>query len=280
MAGDYRKRLDRVMDHITAHLAADLSLDALADVAALSRFHFHRVFTAMQGETVTEAVRRLRMNHAAQLIVTSSEDLSAIARACGYPNRDSFERQFRMTFDMTPTQMRRSGQLPAMLIPARKGRLPMYTVRIETTEPMHLAALHHRGAYVQIAETCGQLLARVTAAGFWPQIAGPCVCVYHDDPSVTPVNDLRSEAGLRIAPGTVLPDGLHATTIPGGRVARLTVTGPYTQLPAAWAWLYGPWLAESGEEPADLPGYEVYPNGPQDTPPEGLITYICLPLKG
>lgn len=280
MTEGYRKRLERVMDHITAHLAADLSLDALADVAALSRFHFHRVFTAMQGETVTEAVRRLRMNLAAQRIVTSRDDLAAIAKTCGYPNRDSFERQFRMTFDMTPTQMRRSGQLPAMLIPARKGRLPMYSVRIETTQPMHLAALHHRGAYVQIGETCGQLLARVTSAGFWPQIIGPCVCVYRDDPAVVPVSDLRSEAGLRVAPDTALPEGLHATIIPGGRVARLTLTGPYSQLPAAWAWFYGPWLAESGEEPDDHPSFEIYPNGPQDTPPEGLITYLCLPLKG
>jgi AraC family transcriptional regulator len=53
-----------VIDHIHANPAGDLSLDALADVAALSRFHFHRVFHAMTGETAADAVRRVRMHRA------------------------------------------------------------------------------------------------------------------------------------------------------------------------------------------------------------------------
>ena len=49
--GPYEARLLRVIDDIHANPAGDLSLDALADVAALSRFRFHRVFRAMTGET-------------------------------------------------------------------------------------------------------------------------------------------------------------------------------------------------------------------------------------
>lgn len=60
MANDYERRLMRVLDYIHDNPAGDLSLDALADVAALSRFHFHRVFRAMTGQTVAQAVRRLR----------------------------------------------------------------------------------------------------------------------------------------------------------------------------------------------------------------------------
>nr|MCU0854535.1 AraC family transcriptional regulator [Paracoccaceae bacterium] len=47
----YEDRLLRVLDHIAENPAGDLSLDALADVAAMSRFHWHRVFHAMTGET-------------------------------------------------------------------------------------------------------------------------------------------------------------------------------------------------------------------------------------
>ncbi len=39
MPSDYENRMLRVLEHIHANPAGDLSLDALADVAAMSRFH-------------------------------------------------------------------------------------------------------------------------------------------------------------------------------------------------------------------------------------------------
>ena len=47
-------RMIRVLDHIHDNPAGDLSLDALADVAAMSRFHWHRVFRAITGETAAQ----------------------------------------------------------------------------------------------------------------------------------------------------------------------------------------------------------------------------------
>ncbi|MEO5619329.1 MAG: AraC family transcriptional regulator, partial [Cypionkella sp.] len=47
MTQSYETRLLRVLDYIHDNPAGDLTLDALAEVAALSRFHFHRVFHAM-----------------------------------------------------------------------------------------------------------------------------------------------------------------------------------------------------------------------------------------
>lgn len=279
MTGSYRRRIERVMDHITANLAADHSLDSLADVAALSRFHFHRVFVAMQGETVAEAVRRLRMNHAAHLVVTTAQPMARVAARCGYPDPDSFTRQFRASFGLSPTQMRRGGQLPAMRLPARKGKLPMYDVTIEQVAPLRLAALDHHGAYTEIGATCARLMDLVTRAGLWPHVTGPMACTFLDDPSVVPVSQLRSSAGVMIGAATHPPEGQRLLDLPGGRAARLTVTGPYTQLAAAWAWLYGRWLPESGEDPADSPTYELYPNGPQDTPQDRLLTHVYLRLK-
>ncbi len=40
----YQARLARVLDHMRVNYAQALDLDDLADIAALSRFHFHRVF--------------------------------------------------------------------------------------------------------------------------------------------------------------------------------------------------------------------------------------------
>lgn len=56
MPNSYEKRLIRVLEYIHANPAGDLSLDALADVAAMSRFHWHRVFPV---EIITAPPRRL-----------------------------------------------------------------------------------------------------------------------------------------------------------------------------------------------------------------------------
>src|SRR5437868_886110 len=58
-------RMEQVLDHIETHLADDLSLERLADRAAISPFHFHRLFLAWTGETLKEFVRRRRLESAA-----------------------------------------------------------------------------------------------------------------------------------------------------------------------------------------------------------------------
>ena len=59
----------------------------------------------------------------------------------------------------------------------------------------------------------------------------------------------------------------------------LTYKGPYASIKVAYDYLFGRWLAETGREPDDAPCYEHYLNGPDDTPPDELLTEICLALK-
>lgn len=49
---DYADRMNKVLGYIDAHLDAPLNLEALAEVAHFSPFHFHRLFVAWFGETV------------------------------------------------------------------------------------------------------------------------------------------------------------------------------------------------------------------------------------
>lgn len=48
---DYIQRINKVVAYINDHLDESLDLKTLAEVAALSEFHFHRVFKALKGVT-------------------------------------------------------------------------------------------------------------------------------------------------------------------------------------------------------------------------------------
>ena len=57
-------RMQRVLDHIDRHLDEDLDLDTLSSVAAYSKHHFHRQFTAIFGLSVHRYIQLARMKRA------------------------------------------------------------------------------------------------------------------------------------------------------------------------------------------------------------------------
>ncbi|HEY0800300.1 MAG TPA: AraC family transcriptional regulator, partial [Steroidobacteraceae bacterium] len=61
---NYHARMQRVLDHIDRHLDDDLDLDALSSVAAYSKYHFHRQFTATFGLSVHRYIQLARMKRA------------------------------------------------------------------------------------------------------------------------------------------------------------------------------------------------------------------------
>lgn len=278
MAHPYEKRLMRVLDYIHANPAGDLSLDALAEVAAMSRFHWHRVFHAMTGETAAQTVRRMRMHRAAVFLVSGSDPLGKIAKDVGYPSLASFSRIFAETYGTTPAAFRRLGDLRPFLPTLRTGVLLMYPVTIRTEPARRLAAIPHRGPYPEIGRAFEKLWATLVARGLASE-SGWMVGVYYDDPSATKPADLRSHAGVEIADTLAIEVPLESVVLAAGRHAVLTFTGPYAGLPAAYDQLYSVWLPTSGEEPANSPPFEIYLNSPMDTPQAELVTEICMRLQ-
>lgn len=276
MANDYERRLMRVWDHIHDHPEGDLSLDALSDVAALSRFHFHRVFHAMTGQTVAGAVRRLRLYRASVALVGGTAPLTQVARDVGYDNLNSFARAFAEAYGMTPAAFRARGELRPPTPTFRTGAPLMNAVEIRNEPARRLGAMPHKGPYNEISRAYDKLGAILGARGLWPQ-AGAMVAVYYDDPSATPAPDLRSHAGVTFGPDVALDAPLEVVTLPAGPHAVLTYRGPYSGLAAAYDQLYA-WLPTSGRQPADSPVFEIYLNTPMDTAPEDLLTEICVPL--
>jgi len=63
------------------------------------------------------------------------------------------------------------------------------------------------------------------------------------------------------------------------KYAALLVKGSYMLLHPAYRSLFGMWFPQSGHEPFNDPGFEIYWNSPKTTPESELLTEICIPLK-
>ncbi len=278
MSSPYEARLRRVLDYIHDNPAGDLSLDNLADIAAMSRFHWHRVFHGMTGETCAAAVRRIRVHRAACWLIQTDQSIAKIAKKAGFESVQSLGRAFKSAYGMAPGAFRSRGDLMSpQTIHLRKDE-KLFNVIIKKAVPKRLAALSHTGSYLEIGRVFEAANAIFTTRNLWPGARGMSG-IYYDDPNAVPEADLRSHGGIVLADGVPLPDGFEEVSTHGGKTAVLTFRGPYAGLKGAYDYLFGVWLPSSGQEAAEAPVYENYLNAPADTAPDDLLTEICLPLK-
>ncbi len=149
-------------------------------------------------------------------------------------------------------------------------------VRIEKIPAIRVARIRHIGPYQEIGPCFMRLFQWAAAVHASP---GRCISLSHDDPAVIPAENLRSDACLELDTDAVPPTEIELDILPAGRFAVYTHLGSYEGIPDAYQTLYRNWLPMHDEEMDHAPCREVYLNSPQDTPPEALLTELCLPLR-
>ena len=102
-----RDVLREVQHFITAHPDADLSVQALADRAALSPRQFARAFGAQVGQTPGRYVDAARLEEARRRLEDGTDGVEQIARACGYGTAESMRRAFVRALAVSPAEYRR-----------------------------------------------------------------------------------------------------------------------------------------------------------------------------
>ncbi len=284
---DYRERIVRTLVHIQEHLDDPLSLEDVADVAAFSRFHFHRIFRGLVGESLKEYVRRLRLERAARNLKQGEASVTELALDAGFETHESFTRAFGEMFGVSPSQFRAAHQAaPESASGTHFGDVSGYhspeygdvpPVEVKELPGMRLLFLRHVGPYSQVGPTWGRLMSWAGMRG----LLGPdtkLIGIVHDDPDVTPPGRVRYDAAVTVS-RPVQPEGdFGLLELAAGKYGVLLHKGPYELLGKAYQKIYGSWLPGSGYSVRDVPAFEQYLNSPQDTKPEDLLTLIHVPV--
>lgn len=151
-------------------------------------------------------------------------------------------------------------------------------VQIQNRKPMRVVFMRHTGPYAEVHVIWAKLRAWAEPLG----LLGPgvqFVGISHDDPAITPPEQLRYDAGL-VADLSVRPQGqVRMEELAGGEYAVITHRGPYWKLPDVYTHVYTEWMPGSGYQPRDLPAYEVYRDNPDDTMAGDLLTDVCVPIQ-
>ena len=288
---NYNARMQRVLDHIDRHLDDDLDLETVSRIAAFSKFHFHRQFTATFGLSLHRYVQLARLKRAShRLARKDAESVTEIAMDAGYDAPDAFARAFRQRFGQSPSSFRKSPDWVPWLAafgPLDNARSKLmqitYTpddVMIRDVPPTPVAILEHRGDRATLGDTIERFIAWRKAAGLSPATS-PTFNIFRSER--TPANP--ADYSMDLCVGTDQPvapndQQMKAGVIPGGRCAVLRVAHDTHNLEPAALYLYREWLPASGEEVRDFPVYcQRHLSFSPDATVHEVVVELFLPLK-
>ena len=288
-----------LLNRVSDRLDGDLSLDVLAAEAGWSRFHFHRAFRTVTGETPKQYTLRLRIERAAALLLTTPDSIVTIATGVGFASHEVFTRAFRRQYGCTPAAYRARGrqQLPpgARLTHAeasaasgpciglfhlptdRPRRHQMPTLSIErrqiTAQPVlfvRLETARHEMPQA-IAQGVGKVFVHAQQSGI--ALAGHPFTRYT---SMGP-GLISIEVGFRVAASAHGNGEVQSGELPGGPAAVAVHGGPYDQLHETYA-ATERWMAQHAARPAAAP-WEYYVTDPAEHPdPADWRTEVFWPI--
>jgi len=100
--------LRRAEDYLRDNFSQRFRCEDVAKAAGVHPAHLARVFRRSHGCTIGEYVRRLRLDFAADVIVSRQSSLAEVASAAGFSDQSHLTRIFRIHFGVTPSQYRRN----------------------------------------------------------------------------------------------------------------------------------------------------------------------------
>lgn len=103
------KFINRAVGIVNQYLSdSNFTPDIFAQEMAVSRAQLFRKIKAMTNQTVQEFITTIRLNRAAELLLTSDLQIGEIAIDCGFSNASNFRRSFLKKIGVTPSDYKKN----------------------------------------------------------------------------------------------------------------------------------------------------------------------------
>ena len=294
---DYQKRVHAVFEYIDTHLDSPLKLEALAEIAHFSPYHFHRIFKQITHETVNEYITRRRVESAALDLLHSKLSAAEIAHQYGFSEPSAFSRAFKKYFKVSPTQFIEDN-------PYKHSKIRQLKSKIGQAYPdqdQYLAAMKELNNWIamngqiEVKEMPEMKVAYVPVKGVQAlpqaygqlmQWAGPrglmheqtkMITQYHDSFKVTTPDQIRMSACL-VLQEDIQPEGvISRKALP----ATKCIVGHFEigmeAFEKAWTGLFL-WMNEHGYKKSDEDPFGIYYNDFNQHPEKKAIVDLCIPI--
>ena len=276
---DYIQRINKVVAYINNHLDETLDLKTLANEAALSDFHFHRIFKALKGEAIGGYITRLRLEATARLLRYTALTIEEIAFNIGYETPASLSKAFKKQYGISPTEYRTNKDTYIMKKEIINPDLALKVPKIVILEPKNLIYVALTGAYgsLDYGKAYEQLWAVIKAQKLFTK-GIESICISYDDPKITEGSLQRSDVCLAIYKSATPQEEVSCKTLAGGKYAVFFYQGSYENLSQVYDTAVR-WVIDHQYTLREEPFFEKYLNDARRTPKEKLKTEIYIPIN-
>jgi AraC family transcriptional regulator len=282
--------LQRMLDsikYIESHLEESLSIEDIAAVACMSKFHFQRMFSMLTGFSVSEYIRNRRITVATQELIHSNCKVIDIAMKYRYESPEAFTKAFRRIHGISPSVAKKHSQFlkayPKLSFQIQlKGDVEMdykivekncFTVVGKSIQTTTIGGENHREIAAFWDESNRNGFSRELAknSGSLGLIG---ICMDFDKQQENLTYFIGAEKNIES-----LPAGWEERRIPSATWAVFPVHGAMPDaMPKVWERIFSEWFPATGYEHAGGPEMEVYLSD-ADPSSEDYYSEIWIPVK-
>jgi AraC family transcriptional regulator len=250
--------INKSLYYIYKYIDTNITLEELANLNKISKFHFHRIFKDETGENFSTILTSIRLQKAANLLISNKHStITEISNNCGYSSHSSFIKAFKKRFKFTPTQWRKGSfnEYSKEILDNKYFKPIDIEPTIKIKDEIFCAYIRHKGYSKNIKYTWERLRALAYQNGikYYDEIG-----LHHDNPSITPLNKCNYVAAITIPRDLKLQDTISTFTIPKSLCAVFKYSGEYGDIINLIRYIHHEWIQDKGYEITTLPTYIKY----------------------
>jgi AraC family transcriptional regulator len=271
---NYFKQLEKAILYIEKNLKAKIRLDDIAEEIHLSKYHFHRIFHAIVGETVYDYIRNRRITNASDELLNSDKKIVDVSFDYQFESQEAFTRSFKAIYHMTPAKYRKE-KLKKMVFRKNeynKERLHHIISGI-TKEPI----IVEKDEIKIIGMATKTSLINNSIPKLWNAFlkhkdkiqnkTHPEIIIgagykannfnsfdFHENTTFQYV------VGKKITDIINIPEGMELIKIPTCKYAVFRHKGKFDKFGLSYVYIYGSWFPKSGYKVSNSPDLEWYDN--------------------
>ncbi|MEO0697820.1 MAG: AraC family transcriptional regulator [Pseudomonadota bacterium] len=251
---------DKVIWHLEMSLGDPLTIDQLADLSGVSRFHMMRVFALTTGTSPLAYLRARRLSKAAISLARGNEDILTIALSASYGSHEAFTRAFASYFQTLPSTVRRIGNVDGLELMEPLQMKTDMLINLDAPIIQDVAQMKIIGPVIECTfEDTSQIPSlwesfnRQVDPSDLPNARAFGVCFEADQQG-----KFRYMAGVEAYQNSAVLEGAETADVPSGKYAIFTHRGHVADLPKATYTIWNKSLPDASLEPRSAPELEVY----------------------
>lgn len=246
----YRTAISRVLAHIDSHRDSELDLNRLAQIARISKFHFHRVFKEHMGIPLGQYIKLKRIETGMWKLIHTDFNTLEIAMVSGYESHAAFTRAFKKEMGCSPQEFKEQFKESQKLALSRLHENPPVFLGFKNLMPIQIIFVRRRGSYYSAALSAwNQILADLSSA----QIRAEGQTFYgmsQDDPNADGVlkENIRFDVGVLISDEIeqkISQLSAERGRLEGGKFAVFLHKGVLDRIPDSYHFIYGKWIFDN-----------------------------------